>query len=97
MSSVKVLSLDPAHLDTPAAKPWPQNKQTQENLPTVHPIVKTDNTALSYSFDSIEQALRIELTDQNSGEVLRHIEFKSFPASLHRAEKLSGLLLDIQA
>ena len=97
MSTVKVLPLDPAHLDAPAAKPWPQHKQAQENLPTVNPIVKTDNTALSYSFDSIRQSLRIEITDKNSGEVLRHIEFKSFPANLHRAEKLSGLLLDKQA
>ena len=97
MSSVKVLLLDPTHLDTPGAKPWPQQKQTQANLPSDHPIVKTDNTTLSYSFDSIEQSLRIELTDKNSGEVLRHIEFKSFPANLHRAEKLIGLLLDIQA
>jgi uncharacterized FlaG/YvyC family protein len=97
MSNVTVTPLTNAHLDAALARPWSQQKQTSEDLPTVHKIANTDNTTLSYSFDSSQQCLRIVITDKTSGEVLRHIEFKSFQANLHRTDKLSGLLLDKQA
>jgi len=97
MSTATVQPIAPAHLDAPAARTWAPQKQTPPDSPSHEIPTKTDNTTLSYSFDRIQQSLRIVVTDKNTGEVLRHIEFKSFHPNLYRTDKLSGLLLDQQA
>ncbi len=96
MSTAPLPPIAPAHLDATVARSWPQQIHSPTEVPP-DLLSNTDNTTLSYSIDRVQQSLRIVITDKNSGEVLRNIEFKSFPAHLHRTEKLSGLLLDRHA
>lgn len=73
----------------------------QANTGPADPVINAVNktmtsnvTALSFVFDRITQSLRVVITDQLSGEVLRKIEYTSMPPHTHQADKLQGLLLD---
>lgn len=97
MTTVTLPPLDPAHLDAPVARAWTSQTQTPLEPPSHETSTETHGTTLSYSFDRTKQSLRIVIKDESNGEVVRHIEFKSFHATLYRTDKLSGLLLDQQA
>lgn len=96
MSTATFTPLASAHLDTPVARTWANPTQGLPDSLAHETITGMNGSTLSYSFDRTKESLRIIVTDKNSGEVLRSIEFKSFHANLHRTDKLSGLLLDRQ-
>lgn len=50
--------------------------------------------ALSFAFDRIQKTLNVVMTDKQSGEVVRTIEFTHLPPDIHRNDRLNGLLLD---
>jgi uncharacterized FlaG/YvyC family protein len=52
------------------------------------------NVALSFAFDRVTQSLNVVMTDKNSGEVVRKISYKHLSTTIHKSEKLNGLLLD---
>lgn len=81
---------------TSVANVTPQT-QTFNNDPIKQAPPTTNTTTLSFAFDSETKSLRVVITDQVSGEILRKIEYNAIPSDLHQSPKLHGLLLDQQA
>jgi uncharacterized FlaG/YvyC family protein len=71
--------------------------QTFKNDPITHVTPSTNTTTLSFAFDSETKSLRVVITDQASGEILRKFEYNAIPSDLYRSPNLLGLLLDQQA
>jgi hypothetical protein len=96
MSHLPPIASTPAHLEDhvisavtsiASTAPMPPSPETsQAHAPSV--------IAVSFAFDSIEKTLNVVIKDEQSGEVVRTIEYTHIPADIHRSDKLNGLLLD---
>jgi hypothetical protein len=75
----------------------PSQTSSAESADCVRPPACSSLTSLSFAFDRQTKSLRVVITDQASGEVLRKIEYTAIPPKTHRADKLQGLLLDQRA
>jgi len=93
-----------SHLTPLAPTPLalPDRSATNQTAPATSPAStvttpgpKTPSAvALSFAFDSIQKTLNVIMTDEQSGEVVRTIEFTQLPPDIHHHDRLNGLLLD---
>jgi uncharacterized FlaG/YvyC family protein len=86
------------HLPPPVGRATsPPQTCSNESVETVKPPTCASLTALSFAFDRQTKSLRVVITDEASGEVLRKIEYTAISPKTHRADKMQGVLMDQRA